>query len=104
MKVNEERLETLTDRVKRAAGGSVKVLTIGILGIAFKPNTDDIREGASLSIIPALKQKAPRSGRMIPRREAGPENAARSWCDTPYERRKARISRDADRMERISGS
>src|SRR5205814_7121848 len=35
-------------------GGSVSGLTIGVLGLTFKPNTDDMRDAPSLDIVPAL--------------------------------------------------
>lgn len=86
MNVNEERVDSLIDRVKEAAGGSIKGLTIGVLGIAFKPNTDDCREAASLTLIPALQSEGatvkahdPQSENMDPKML--PEVA---WCDTPY--------------------
>ncbi|HJN60463.1 MAG TPA: UDP binding domain-containing protein, partial [Alphaproteobacteria bacterium] len=37
--------------------GSVDGKTVAVLGVAFKPNTDDVRDSASLTIIPALKDK-----------------------------------------------
>jgi UDPglucose 6-dehydrogenase len=87
VKVNEERIESLRDRVKSAAGGSVANLTIGVLGIAFKPNTDDIREAASLSLIPSLQSE----GATIRAHDPQAAKAASEilpnviWCHTPYE-------------------
>ncbi|WP_025411506.1 UDP-glucose dehydrogenase family protein [Gemmatirosa kalamazoonensis] len=54
--VNEERKRAMAERVVAAAGGSVDGATIGVLGVSFKPNTDDMREAPSLDIIPALQQ------------------------------------------------
>ena len=53
--VNEERKRAMAERVVAAAGGSVAGATIGVLGVSFKPNTDDMREAPSLDIIPALQ-------------------------------------------------
>ncbi|MBI1326242.1 MAG: nucleotide sugar dehydrogenase [Alphaproteobacteria bacterium] len=54
--VNKNRQAEMADRVIAACGGSVKGLRIGVLGIAFKPNTDDIREAPSLVVIPKLQE------------------------------------------------
>jgi UDPglucose 6-dehydrogenase len=52
--INEERKIDMATRVVRAAGGSVREKTISVLGVTFKPNTDDMREAPSLTIIPIL--------------------------------------------------
>jgi len=52
--VNAKRKKAMADRVISACGGSVEGKTIGILGLAFKPNTDDMRDAPSLDIVPAL--------------------------------------------------
>jgi UDPglucose 6-dehydrogenase len=51
---NENRKHAMAEKILAAMGGSVKGKTIGILGLTFKANTDDMRESASLVIIPAL--------------------------------------------------
>lgn len=55
VKVNEERRRDMARRVIAAAGGTVRGKKIGVLGIAFKPDTDDIREAPSLYVIPLLQ-------------------------------------------------
>jgi len=55
VKVNDERKRAMADRIIAACGGSVDGKTIGILGLTFKPNTDDMRDAPSLVIIPALQ-------------------------------------------------
>jgi UDPglucose 6-dehydrogenase len=52
--VNNDRKKAMADRVIAACGGSVAGKTIGILGLAFKPNTDDMRDSPSLDVVPAL--------------------------------------------------
>lgn len=54
--VNDTRKRRMAEKVVEAAGGSVKGKTIAVLGVTFKPNTDDMREAPSLTIIPALQE------------------------------------------------
>src|SRR6185312_5772418 len=53
---NDARKDRMAQRIIRACGGSVEGKTVAVLGLTFKPNTDDMRESASLTIIPALQQ------------------------------------------------
>jgi UDPglucose 6-dehydrogenase len=52
--VNDRRKKNMAKRVVEACGGSVKGKTIGVLGLTFKPNTDDMRDAPSLDIVPEL--------------------------------------------------
>jgi UDPglucose 6-dehydrogenase len=56
-RVNEERKIAMAGRIERAAGGSVRDMTIAILGVTFKPNTDDMREAPSLVVVPMLQSR-----------------------------------------------
>jgi UDPglucose 6-dehydrogenase len=53
--VNEGRKRSMVRRIVQACGGSVRGQTLAILGVTFKPNTDDIRDSPALVIIPALQ-------------------------------------------------
>jgi len=53
--VNEARKRAMAGRVVEALGGDAAGKTVAVLGLAFKPNTDDMREAASLDIVPALQ-------------------------------------------------
>ena len=52
--VNDQRKRAMARKVIAACGGSVRGKRIAILGLAFKPNTDDMREAPSLAIVTAL--------------------------------------------------
>lgn len=54
---NNLRKSNMVSRIISACGGSVSSKKITILGVTFKPNTDDIRESPSLDIIPPLLEK-----------------------------------------------
>ena len=56
-KVNTERKIGMAHRIEEAAGGSVRDKTIAVLGVTFKPNTDDMREAPSLVILPMLQAR-----------------------------------------------
>jgi UDPglucose 6-dehydrogenase len=55
--VNDGRKRKMADRIEAAAGGSVAGKRIAVLGLTFKPNTDDMRDAPSLDIVPALVAK-----------------------------------------------
>lgn len=57
IQVNENRKTEMVDKIVEACGGSVKGKRIAILGVTFKPNTDDMRDAPSLVIIPELIEK-----------------------------------------------
>lgn len=54
VEVNAARKKAMADKIIKAMDGDVKGKTIGVLGLAFKQNTDDMRDAPSLDIIPAL--------------------------------------------------
>jgi UDPglucose 6-dehydrogenase len=54
IKVNEEVKRRMIDKIVDLCGGSLRDKTIAVLGVTFKPNTDDMRDAPSLTIIPAL--------------------------------------------------
>jgi UDPglucose 6-dehydrogenase len=58
--VNDTRKRAMGRKIIAACGGDVRGKTIGILGLTFKPNTDDMREAPSLAIIQALQDAGAR--------------------------------------------
>ncbi|HZF77600.1 MAG TPA: UDP-glucose/GDP-mannose dehydrogenase family protein [Acetobacteraceae bacterium] len=84
--VNDARKAAMARKVVRACGGSVKGKTVAVLGLTFKPNTDDMRESPSIAIIDALQRGGARIQAHDP---AGVEQAKRvlsgvSYAPTPY--------------------
>ena len=85
--VNEERKRRMAQKVITLAGGSVAGKTVAIIGLTFKPNTDDMRDAPSIAIIDEL-QKA---GATI--RAHDPEGTEQAklvlkdvaYFDTPYD-------------------
>ena len=83
-KVNTERKIAMVGRIEAAAGGSMRGKTVGVLGVTFKPNTDDMREAPSLVIFPMLQARGARI------RAYDPQGAAKAqdllpnvaWCDS----------------------
>ena len=56
VEVNDARKKAMADKVAKAIGTQdLTGKTIGVLGLTFKPNTDDMRDAPSLDIIPALQ-------------------------------------------------
>nr|WP_319947316.1 UDP-glucose/GDP-mannose dehydrogenase family protein [uncultured Shimia sp.] len=54
IKVNEEIKRRMIDKLLDLCGGSFNGKTIAVLGVTFKPNTDDMRDAPALTIVPAL--------------------------------------------------
>jgi UDPglucose 6-dehydrogenase len=85
--VNDQRKRAMARKVIQALGGSVRGRTIGILGLTFKPNTDDMRDAPSISIITALQD----AGAIV--RAHDPEGVEQArlvlddvtYMDSPYE-------------------
>jgi UDPglucose 6-dehydrogenase len=57
VEVNDERKAQMVERVERAAGGNLAGKRIGMLGLAFKPNTDDMREAPSIPLVNGLLER-----------------------------------------------
>ena len=55
LEVNESTKSRMVDKVRAALGGNVSGQTVAVLGLSFKPETDDIRESPALDIVDALR-------------------------------------------------
>ena len=85
--INEKRKRAMADRIVAACGGSVRDRTIAVLGVTFKPNTDDMRDAPSLAIVPALLE----AGAVVRAYDPQGMPAARAllngvtWCEDAYD-------------------
>jgi UDPglucose 6-dehydrogenase len=85
--VNESRKKAMAGKIIKAMGGDVKGKTVGVLGLAFKPNTDDMRDAPSLDIIPALQAAGAKVRAFDPEsmKEAGKLLQDITFVSSPYE-------------------
>lgn len=93
--VNDKRKIGMAQRVLVACGGSVKGKTIAILGLTFKPNTDDMRESPALDIIGELQKAGATIKAFDP---VGMENARQMLSDVTFVRDPYECLEDADAM------
>jgi len=85
--VNNDRKQQMATRVIDACGGDAKGKTVAVLGLTFKPNTDDMRDSPSLAIVPAIQQ----AGALV--RAYDPEGMKEAkqmlpdvdWCENAYD-------------------
>ena len=84
--INQKRKKSMANKIINACSGNVKNKTIAILGVTFKPNTDDMRDAPSLDIIPNLQAE----GANINAYDPEGMNEAKvllndvSWCEDAY--------------------
>ena len=96
---NEARKAQMAERVIAACGGSVGGKTIAVLGVTFKPETDDMRDAPSLVILPALIA----AGATVRAYDPQPSHAKPSlpggvhWADSALD-----AARDADSLVLIT--
>jgi UDPglucose 6-dehydrogenase len=57
VRVNQRQRERMVDKIVDALDGDVRGRTLGILGLSFKPETDDMREAPAVDIIQALLER-----------------------------------------------
>jgi len=84
--INEKRKIAMANKVIRACGGSVEGKTLAILGLTFKPNTDDMRSAPSLTILPILQGAGARLVAFDPKGmdHARPLLPGVEFADDPY--------------------
>ncbi|WP_137177522.1 UDP-glucose/GDP-mannose dehydrogenase family protein [Roseomonas sp. AR75] len=79
--VNDARKTAMARKVVKACGGSVQGKTIAVLGLTFKPNTDDMRDSPAISIIGALQRAGAHIRAFDP---VGMEQAKKELTDVTY--------------------
>ncbi|MBT5752332.1 MAG: UDP-glucose/GDP-mannose dehydrogenase family protein [Rhodospirillaceae bacterium] len=84
---NDRRKKAMSARIIEACGGTIKGKTIAVLGVTFKPNTDDMRDSPSLDIIPALQAAGAEIRAFDPEgmKEAKELLSGVTWCQDAYE-------------------
>ena len=85
--INDARKRRMAGKVIEACGGSLAGKTVAVLGLTFKPNTDDMRESPSLEIVPALQAAGALVRAFDP---VGIEEAKKfldgiEWCENAYD-------------------
>ncbi len=85
--VNEARKSRMAQKVIAACGGSVRGKTIAVLGLAFKPNTDDMRDAPSLPLVAELEAAGAQLRAYDPESmdHARPLMPRVTFCDNPYD-------------------
>ena len=86
LSVNDARKRAMARKVAAVFGGNLRNRTIGVLGLAFKPNTDDMREAPSIPLITALQDLGARVRAYDPvsMEQAKLEMTDVTYCDNPY--------------------
>ena len=86
IKVNDEIKRRMIDKIEDLCDGALRDKTIVVLGVTFKPNTDDMRDAPSLTIVPALVGAGAKVRVVDPegRREGEELLPGVVWSDNPY--------------------
>jgi len=79
--INDRRKKAMAARVEAACDGKLDGKTVAVLGLTFKPNTDDMRDSPALDIVPALRAAGATVRAFDP---AGMKEAARLLPDVDY--------------------
>ncbi|HEX6539946.1 MAG TPA: UDP-glucose/GDP-mannose dehydrogenase family protein [Candidatus Dormibacteraeota bacterium] len=94
MEINDTQVTLLVEKLHDVLG-PLRGLTIGLLGLAFKPNTDDMREAPSLGLVAALQKKGAAIRAYDP---VAMPRAARLLPDVLMQRDAYAVARDADAL------
>ena len=95
VEVNDDRKARMHERVVKALGGSVSGKRVGILGVAFKPNTDDMRDAPSIPLVQALLEQGAQVAAFDP---AAMEHAKRLLPGVEFTKDPYAAVKDADAL------
>lgn len=95
IKVNDGQPGIMVEKIVSAVGGELKGAIIGILGLTFKPNTDDMRESPTIPIIQGLQEKGAKIHAYDP---AGMDHAKEYLQDIDYKKDLYAVAEGADAL------
>ena len=95
VKVNDDRKVAMADRVARALGGDVQGKRVGVLGLAFKPNTDDMRDAPSIPLINRLREQG---AEIVAYDPVAREQAEKIFEGITFAPNAASVAKDADAL------
>ncbi|NOD77913.1 MULTISPECIES: UDP-glucose/GDP-mannose dehydrogenase family protein [unclassified Ruegeria] len=86
IRVNDEVKKRMIEKIREACDDHFNGKTVAVLGVTFKPNTDDMRDAPSLSIVPALIGGGAKVRVVDPQGKSEGETLLPGveWCDDPY--------------------
>lgn len=87
VEINDTRKRRMAEKVVEACGGAVKGKTVAVLGLTFKPETDDMRDSPSLEILPALQAAGATIRAFDPEGMTEAKKLLRdiAWCEDSYD-------------------
>ncbi|GAA4010207.1 UDP-glucose/GDP-mannose dehydrogenase family protein [Sphingomonas humi] len=95
VEVNDARKAAMADRVREVLGGELQGKKVGVLGLTFKPNTDDMRDAPSLALIKRLQEGGAEVVAFDPvgREQAEPMLSGVTFAEDAYA-----VAKDADAL------
>jgi UDPglucose 6-dehydrogenase len=93
--INDVRKRAMARKVAAALGGSMRGKLIAVLGLTFKPNTDDVRDAPSIAVITAIQDMGARVRAYDP---AGIEQAKKALEGIEYAAGPYECAEDADAL------
>ncbi len=99
VQVNDNRKRAMGRKIIQALGGDVRGKTVGLLGLTFKPNTDDMRDAPSIAIVQALLDAGANVRAFDPE---GTESARQLMPDVEYLADAYAVARGADALALVT--